>query len=142
MGTKDNLINLGLLAAGGVAVAAAAGVYRKGSRARFSPPVSGPSVKRIEEGLQISRQQAQAIKDAMNDGKPNKALRLASEATGNFGVEYIESDQDTMRSREGIEYVNTGDTYNTTLIYDYKTGRFYIGSWGGWVERYPRRFGY
>jgi len=34
MGTKDNLINLALLAAGGVAVAAAAGVYRKGSMVR------------------------------------------------------------------------------------------------------------
>ena len=33
MSTKDNLLNLGLLAAGGVAIAAASGVYSKGSRA-------------------------------------------------------------------------------------------------------------
>jgi hypothetical protein len=33
MSTKDNLINVGLLAAGGVAIAAAAGVYSRGSRA-------------------------------------------------------------------------------------------------------------
>jgi hypothetical protein len=32
MSTKDTLINVGLLAAGGVAVAAASGVYGKGSR--------------------------------------------------------------------------------------------------------------
>jgi hypothetical protein len=33
MSTKDALINMGLLAAGGVAIAAASGVYGKGSRA-------------------------------------------------------------------------------------------------------------
>ena len=33
MSTKDNLITVGLLAAGGVAIAAASGVYGKGSRA-------------------------------------------------------------------------------------------------------------
>jgi hypothetical protein len=32
MSTKDNLINMGLLAAGGVAIAAASGVYSQGSR--------------------------------------------------------------------------------------------------------------
>ena len=32
MSTKDNLLNLGLLAAGGVAIAAASGVYGHGSR--------------------------------------------------------------------------------------------------------------
>jgi hypothetical protein len=46
-----------------------------------------------------------------------------------------------MRSRAGLEFVNMGDTYDTTLIYDFSTGRFYVGAWGDWVERYPRRFG-
>ena len=36
MSTKDTLVNLGLLAAGGVAIAAASGVYGKGSRAKAS----------------------------------------------------------------------------------------------------------
>ena len=33
-----------------------------------------------------------------------------------------------------------GDTYDTTLLYDHKTGRFSVGSWGDIVERQPRRF--
>jgi len=37
-------------------------------------------------------------------------------------------------------YVNMGDTYDTTLIYDYKTNRFVVSSWGDIVERQPRRF--
>jgi hypothetical protein len=46
-----------------------------------------------------------------------------------------------MRYRAGLEYVNMGDPYDTTLIYDLSTGRFYVGAWGDWVERYPKRFG-
>jgi hypothetical protein len=38
MSTKDNLINMGLLAAGGVAIAAPSGVYSKGSRATTWEP--------------------------------------------------------------------------------------------------------
>jgi hypothetical protein len=36
MSTKDTVLNVGLLAAGGVAIAAASGVYGKGSRSRVS----------------------------------------------------------------------------------------------------------
>ena len=44
MSTKDTLISYGLLAAGGVAIAAASGVYGKGSRAVEVPP-RGPHLK-------------------------------------------------------------------------------------------------
>jgi hypothetical protein len=33
-----------------------------------------------------------------------------------------------------IEYVNMGDTYKTTFYYNHESGRFYIGSWGDYVE--------
>jgi hypothetical protein len=33
------------------------------------------------------------------------------------------------------EYINTGDTYSTTLIYDRDKDRLFIGSWGDIVEK-------
>lgn len=38
-----------------------------------------------------------------------------------------------------MEYVNTGDAYATTLIYDYTRSRFLIMCWGEWVEREERQ---
>lgn len=35
-------------------------------------------------------------------------------------------------------YVNTGDTYSSTVMYDTERDRFFIGSYGDWVERYGR----
>jgi hypothetical protein len=50
MSTKDNLLNLGLLAAGGAAIAAASGVYGKGSRAkRAEQDGAYPGFPTIEE---------------------------------------------------------------------------------------------
>lgn len=37
-------------------------------------------------------------------------------------------------------YVNLGDTYATTILYDYVNQRFHVTSWGDWYERYERRF--
>jgi hypothetical protein len=34
-----------------------------------------------------------------------------------------------------FEYCNTGDTYVSTVGYDYKKGKFVITSYGDWVER-------
>lgn len=34
-----------------------------------------------------------------------------------------------------LEYCNTGETYSSTVAYDYRKGKFVITSWGDWVER-------
>ena len=31
-------------------------------------------------------------------------------------------------------YVNMGDTYSSTIIYDCLTDKFYVGTWGDWYE--------
>lgn len=38
-------------------------------------------------------------------------------------------------------YVNTGDTYSTTILYNTVTERFSVTSWGDFVERYEKRYG-
>lgn len=51
-----------------------------------------------------------------------------------FGVETIRSTKDTMLDFNGLEYVNLGDTYDCTLVYDHAKARFYVTSWGDIVE--------
>jgi hypothetical protein len=36
-------------------------------------------------------------------------------------------------------YINLGDTYTTTLLYDYQRDKWIITSWGDWVELQERR---
>jgi hypothetical protein len=113
----------------------------KGSRALRGAPHAGPSVQRMVDFLQISKGDAAAIKARMDAGVPYQTLlEEADRLLNGNGVEYIQSHADTMRSQDGLSYVNKGDTYDTTLLYDHKTGRFSVGSWGDIVERQPRRF--
>jgi hypothetical protein len=114
----------------------------RGATAKPGYPIPGPSLKTLDDRLNLGGEEGKSLKYFMQAGQRKAALDYADELLGGHGIEYIASEQDTMRSREGIEYVNMGDTYDTTLIYDYKTGRFYVGAWGDWVERYPKRFGY
>jgi hypothetical protein len=112
-----------------------------GSRALRGAPHAGPSVQRMVDFLQISKGDAAAIKARMDAGVPYQTLlEEADRLLNGNGVEYIQSHADTMRSQDGLSYVNKGDTYDTTLLYDHKTGRFSVGSWGDIVERQPRRF--
>jgi hypothetical protein len=41
--------------------------------------------------------------------------------------------------REGISYLNMGDTYATTILFDSRTRWFTIGCWGDQVERLERQ---
>ena len=113
----------------------------KGSRALRGSPHAGPSVQRMMDFLKISKGDAIAVKARMDAGVPYQTLlEEADRLLNGHGVEYIQSQADTMRSQDGLSYVNMGDTYDTTLLYDHKTGRFSVGSWGDIVERQPRRF--
>jgi hypothetical protein len=56
------------------------------------------------------------------------------------GVEYIAHRDDTMRDNYGLEYLNTGDTYIPTLIYDHSKDRWIVGCWGDIVERNPNHY--
>jgi hypothetical protein len=51
------------------------------------------------------------------------------------GVEYIAHKDDTFHEVYGLEYLNTGDTYTRTIIYDHNKSRYLVSSWGGIVER-------
>lgn len=111
-------------------------VGAKANPRRKNPPkgfrIAGPAVKTLSERLHISKAAAQRLKDMMDTGAP-RILQAADGMMDGNGVERIPG-------RPGLMYVNMGDTYDTTLIYDYKTDRFVVSSWGDLVERQPRRF--
>ena len=52
---------------------------------------------------------------------------------GTCGVEVI-GDQFALEHR--FEFLNTGDTYASTLVYDNDTDRLFVASYGDIVERY------
>lgn len=53
------------------------------------------------------------------------------------GVESIQKDG-TYGTPEAL-YVNMGDTYNTTIIWDDGRQTWFVESWGDWVEKAERR---
>lgn len=59
---------------------------------------------------------------------PEDYLELANELLGGYGVESARVGD------RSILYVNMGDTYDNTIIYDEEEFQYRIGSWGDWVE--------
>lgn len=101
---------------------------------RFRNP--GPSVARMVKVLGVTKAQATELKNLMEEGYVYRVLRRADEALNGHGVEYLTPSD----GGNGVDYVNMGETYAPTLMFDYKTNRFVVSSWGDLVERQPRRF--
>lgn len=59
---------------------------------------------------------------------------------GGYGTEAIEGRYvDRYHFNIQAEYVNTGDTYSTTVLLDHETDRLQITTFGDWVEKYGER---
>lgn len=99
---------------------------------RKNPASSRPSVKTLSQI--VTRAQANSLRDLMENASVEHVLRSASRMMDGFDVEYIRSNNDTMRTPDGLDYVNMGDTYDLTLIYDHGKGKYVVSSWGDIVE--------
>jgi len=66
----------------------------------------------------------------------NKRLHAINAECEGCGVEYIRHKQDGYRMSEmrGLEYINQGDPYVTTIIYDHDRGSWRLTDWGSIVE--------
>ncbi len=124
--------------------------------------IDGPSTKSLIDKLGMKPDDAALLK-ALMDGKKNsekiaddmgllkgyhnipprvdRIMLIANKLLDGFGVEYIPDREDSYTEAYGLDYINFGDTYSTTLLLDLTKGKFFIGSWGDEVERHPRRFG-
>lgn len=77
---------------------------------------------------------------APDPGKPETILHAIDRVLGTCGAEAIFSERYSC-TQPVLEYCNTGDTYATTIAYDYVRGKYLLTSWGDWVERHGRRYG-
>lgn len=117
----------------------AAPAVRQANPVRYAN-AAGPSVKTLQDFLMVSANDARQIKRAMNESRGGRAedvLSLANRLMDAHGVEAINGEYhvDNYWFDTVALYVNTGDTYNPTLLYETETGRFLATSWGDWVEK-------
>jgi hypothetical protein len=113
------------------------------------------SVEQIAERLNITIEQATAIKGIIKGtidpttvksvqnwisqcyNMPYKVeLKLCAinDILEGFGVEYISSVNDDYSEVYGLDYVNLGDTYTPTVIFDHNSRKWRFTSWGDIVE--------
>lgn len=105
-----------------------------------------PSVQTLCRLLRLEESPARCVRLAMEEYRDGRrTLRMTMQEADRHlighGVEYLRSNCDTFRSVNGIEYVNMGDPYRMTLLFDHASERFSVGCWGDVVERDERRFG-
>jgi len=65
-----------------------------------------------------------------------------NEAMGGHGIESIRQKDYLVGYYADTRYlyVNRGDTYDITLVYDTESDKFIVASWGNLVERNPDRY--
>ena len=104
-----------------------------------------PSVKTLCARLGCDSRIAGAVRHVLKmnnrtDLEINDTLKTVSVLLHGYGVEYLPSKLDTYSKGVGLEYVNMGETYAPTILYDCLRKRFICGSWGDIVESAPTRF--
>ncbi len=118
-----------------------------------------PSVKTLETGLNIDRSTALRARKLMEGHldpesfdsvdrwvrqcyhRPNQnelIMAALDELLGGFGVECIREDCD---DSPAADYINQGDSYNTTILYCHIRDRFIVACWGDYIEWLERRNG-
>ncbi len=73
-----------------------------------------------------------------NSDKADKVLEEVDRLVAGNGVEPIRDENANDRYYGDVValYVNMGDTYETTLLYDTEAHEFHVTSWGDWYEAY------
>jgi hypothetical protein len=93
---------------------------------------TSPSIKRIAETIDCTKDEAAFIKGLWKAGKSLQYIEavLSNARHGVHGVERLGTYK---RTGEAVHYINTGDPYNGTLI---RIGdRLIAECWGDLVER-------
>lgn len=89
------------------------------------------------ESARIARMIAGVRGDA---DRADKVLEEVDRLVGGHGIEAIRDEEvhDNYYGDVVALYVNMGDTYDTTLVYDTDTQEFQVTSWGDWYEAYEQ----
>ncbi len=92
-----------------------------------------------------ARAQAKRIREALvdwreGDESTDGVLKIADKILQGHGVEAIRAEgaRDSYYMDTVALYVNMGDTYAATLIYDVPRDRWWVTTWGDWLEAEER----
>ena len=109
-------------------------------------PEKGTAIYRLASGSEDCREHPavvawanQCYHDPRSSSRayPECLLLAINAVLEGHGTEPIEGRYvDRYHQNVQAEYVNMGDTYNTTILIDHETDRMLITSWGDWVEKY------
>lgn len=85
-----------------------------------------------------------AIRKADHSGDPSdvdEALEVANQILKGYGVEPLRGEfRGGYYGDTEALYINFGDTYDNTLLYDTRTEKWFVTTWGDFVEKHPSRF--
>ena len=111
--------------------------------------MSSPSEKEILKAFpdadhgkvkELAEKLASAV-DSEEEGAIDDAMEFADVFLGGHGVEAIQGDGhfvDKFWRDTVLLYVNMGDTYDATILYDTESAEFTIGSWGDFMEEWEK----
>ena len=103
-----------------------------------------PSIKTISSNFpDLSKEDVKKVRGLLEKYyyKPIVCLKRINNLIEGSGLEYIADLKDDGINFNGVEYVNTGDSYTPTFCYDRSSGRIFISCWEDVVEKNPKRFG-
>jgi hypothetical protein len=102
---------------------------------------------RIEKLMEwdINREYAKQLDESMR--KIHSEYLNRRKSVGERSARELMKEVDRVVHGYGIEelkctpliYINMGDTYNTTLLFNTSNGMFDVWNWGDWLEAYQKR---
>jgi hypothetical protein len=106
----------------------------------YSASVSKNILGSIEDmDVYHSKVIAGRVKKAKTPAGVQAVLEYVDEILDGFGIEAIPGPYvDRRYGNINALYVNLGDTYDVTILYDTLKKKFYVVSWGDWVETVER----
>ena len=124
-----------------------------------------PSVKRLVDALKITPEKARTARGLIQGAIRTKDEKLFPKSNRLFdrchhpmrrldriieclnellemhGVEYVSSGEQQMDGSHIVaEYLNSGDTYSMTLLFNHRSEAFSLTTWGDFIERNQRRY--
>lgn len=96
-----------------------------------------PTAKAVRRALEEAFAESDVQPSARIDNALNAADDILQKAGKSHGVEYIAHSDDSMHEVWGIDYLNMGDPYICTLLFDHMRRAFDVCSWGDIVEAAP-----
>ena len=98
----------------------------------------------VHEGLE-PRLLAKRLKAVIPSGSGNREGHILSDVNkliDGHGVEAIRGEYHVDNYHHDIvaTYVNTGDSYSPTVLYETETGRFLVTTFGDWVEKHSDKY--